>query len=267
MSRSIRESNELRLMVIERGYPYKYEKMLEEESNREFGEELVGNPKSGGLRVSCAITEIDDVPIEIGEYVDRKDLFIDVIVPTPVQFKERGYNLLNERRGMLVEGGKVVIKDNGVVITDIYANPTEEVLWEDGKVVKKFSEIKEFEIPEKKYKALKEKEELRKKVEKEVFELWDKMNDDEAWEYLLEVFSRRFTLRRGEELVKPDVGIEFYGKIKYSKNGKFRNLIGYKWDDKEYDWDVYNYKPIDILKSEDIKKAEEIKNCKLICFG
>lgn len=224
-----------------------------------------------GILVELGVVGIsrNEKEIEVTEdmYLEEKDMYHRIKVITPTAYKERGYNIVEERRGLKKASWKEFeeVKD---MIGDIYANPEEEWLWENGKRIKVFSEIKKGEVSEEEYERLRVKEEKRKELESIVLEEWNNMTEEEQREYLEEVFIRRMISWKGSEISKLEKGLVI--RCKYNITQKGNNWYkGYKsvvWDKEEWSWDIYGIESKGVSKS-DKKKADNINNLRMICFG
>lgn len=206
------------------------------------------NHKEGGMALNVTILNRTNEDGEIQEFDDElateKALHQSIVMLTPQQFYDRGYDFKHERRGgktILGQANKYIgmfNKDTAEpYIYDLYPSVQEYAVWDNGQKIKVASEITDDDLNDlengKEYQRILENENARIAQWEKILEHWKTIDEDDAKNFLLLALSSRLLLhetepKKGTIYLFPEEGMRFQMKVK--KKGKYTNFISFEWD-------------------------------------
>lgn len=282
-------------VILNIGFPYKYlqeidahNATIEETASKTGIKKPLKKPthKEGGISLDIAITYKEDVQgIETDfdeDLASVKELYTSIHMLTPIQFKERGWNLSYERKGGKIvkgAGGDFIglISEKGsepkIIIDDIYPNPQVETYFENNKPVMTAAEITDADLDDAEkgedYQKILEKENKRLEGWEQLEVYWKNCTEEEAKAFLLLSLSSRLLLH-DKDIKKfipyymPTVGMKFNALV--SRKAKYFHLETFKWDRTDRGYKYFN-KGVEPVTDEDVANAERISRQKMICFA
>lgn len=306
---SLKDGDVAELIITNIGLPFNYTNSIETKNQelqaqaKKTGiieEELTPSYKEGGLAIEvAAIYTVDSDGIETdhdSNFDNDKSLYHTIVIPTPKQFLERGWDIKDQRRGgKIVQGpkakpyiGAFTKSDEAYpIIDDIYPSPKETQVWIDRVIIKEASAITEEDLKDDRvdengktyaeiFKKAQMNEEKRLASWEKMIKLWENWTEIECRNFLHLAFASRFLFhdaerKSGAEYHLPKVGSRFTAKVsrpmgKDGKPNKYTNFLSFEWSKETQHWEYYSEGTIPPT-DEDVAYAEQINAKKLICFA
>jgi hypothetical protein len=253
-------------------------------------EKMVATWAEGGMSMQVAVLRKWNEEDTEEDFIDRLDvskfLYHSIIMQTPTQYYERGFNIKSERRG----GHITTRNDNGSwdgafrqdsvtkellpEIQEIYPSPSLEVWWMNGQKYKTVDEITATEAEDNEAKKVLNKEKKRLKGWDKLRSYWKNITEEHSRNFLALGLSSRFLLYNEKDVTPkeyflPTPGMIFTAKVQRKENSKYVNFISHEWDfniGERGAWTYFNngvHKPT----AEDIELLEKVKRAKDTCFS
>lgn len=306
---SLKDGDIAELMITNIGLPFSYTNDIDTKNQEIKAQakktgiedpELKPTYKDGGLAVEVVAlykTDPDGIELDFDENFDSdKSLYHTIVMPTPRQYLERGWDIKDQRRGGKIVQGPVSKPYIGAftkgdeaypIIDDIYPSPQETVVWIDGTQIKTASTITEEDLKDERldskgktygelFKKAQLNEEKRLANWEKMIRYWEGSTEEECRAFLILAFSSRFLLHDADrkpsaEYHLPRVGTKFAVKVsrpigKDGKPNKYTNFLSFEWGSDIQHW-VYYSEGTSVVTDSDVAYAEEVNAKKLICFA